>query len=204
MDWGEDHLLPRMPDGRGHNPNRLAPAGIIFKISPDGKDWEIVSSGYRNIFDGGFNSDEELFTYDADMEYDFNTPWYRPTRICHVTSGSMGRNGTGNDLSFIRTLCLFIEYWTRLANRDYPLGMARNSSKISKSDVYFWIGVEENLRRTFETPTEAYSGVKETFITGSPLPVTDAIIHPKDGSMYFAIGGRKSSVWALPSQLYRQ
>ena len=55
MDWGEDHLLPRMPDGRGHNRERLAPAGIIYKISPDGKDWEIVSSGYRNIFDGGFN-----------------------------------------------------------------------------------------------------------------------------------------------------
>ena len=36
-----------------------------------------------------------------------------------------------------------------------------------------------------------YTGVKETFITGDPLPVTDAIIHPEDGSMYFAIGGRK-------------
>ena len=74
MDWGEDHLLPRMPDGRGHNRDRLAPGGIIYKMSPDGKDWEIVSSGYRNIFDGGFNADGELFTYDADMEYDFNTP----------------------------------------------------------------------------------------------------------------------------------
>ena len=38
MDWGEDHLLPRMPDGRGHNRDRLAPAGIIYKMSPDGKD----------------------------------------------------------------------------------------------------------------------------------------------------------------------
>ena len=26
MDWGEDHLLPRMPDGHGHNRDRLAPA----------------------------------------------------------------------------------------------------------------------------------------------------------------------------------
>jgi putative heme-binding domain-containing protein len=43
-----------------------------------------------------------------------------------------------------------------------------------------------------------YSGVKETFITGSPLPVTDAIIHPGDGSLYFAIGGRK-----VQSGLYR-
>ena len=95
--WGEDHLLPRMPDGRGHNRDRLAPGGIIYKVSMDGKQWEIVSSGYRNIFDGAFNKDGELFTYDADMEYDFNTPWYRPTRVNHVTSGSMygWRNGTG-------------------------------------------------------------------------------------------------------------
>ena len=31
------------------------------------------------------------------MEYDFNTPWYRPTRICHVVSGAEfgWRNGAG-------------------------------------------------------------------------------------------------------------
>ena len=100
--WGEDHLLPRMPDGRGHNRDRLAPGGIIYKFSPDGKNWEIVSTGFRNIFDGGFNRAGELFAYDADMEYDFNTPWYRPTRVNHVTSGSMWgwRNGAGKRPEF--------------------------------------------------------------------------------------------------------
>ena len=31
------------------------------------------------------------------MEYDFNTPWYRPTRVCHVVSGAEfgWRNGAG-------------------------------------------------------------------------------------------------------------
>jgi hypothetical protein len=43
-----------------------------------------------------------------------------------------------------------------------------------------------------------YTGQNETFITGSPLPVTDAITHPEDGTMYFAIGGRK-----VQSGLYR-
>ena len=32
----------------------------------DGKRWENVSSGYRNIFDGGFNKAGDLFTYDAE------------------------------------------------------------------------------------------------------------------------------------------
>ncbi len=43
-----------------------------------------------------------------------------------------------------------------------------------------------------------YKGSVETFITGTPLPVADAIIHPEDGAMYFVIGGRK-----VQSGLYR-
>ena len=100
--WGEDHVLYRMPDGRGHNRDRLAPGGNIYRFSPDGKQWEHYASGFRNIFDGAFNRDGELFTYDADMEYDFNTSWYRPTRINHVTSGSEWgwRNGAGKRPEF--------------------------------------------------------------------------------------------------------
>jgi putative heme-binding domain-containing protein len=44
----------------------------------------------------------------------------------------------------------------------------------------------------------SYTATKEEFVTGGPLPVTDAFIHPKDGAMYFAIGGRK-----VQSGLYR-
>ena len=38
-----------------------------------------------------------FFTYDADMEWDLGAPWYRPTRINHVVSGSDygWRSGTG-------------------------------------------------------------------------------------------------------------
>ena len=48
----------------------------------DGSNWELVSIGYRNEFDASFNEEGELFTYDADMEWDIGLPWYRPTRIC--------------------------------------------------------------------------------------------------------------------------
>ena len=201
MDWGEDHLLPRMPDGRGHNRDRLAPAGIIYKMSPDGKDWEIVSSGYRNIFDGGFNADGELFTYDADMEYDFNTPWYRPTRICHVTSGSMygWRNGTGKRPEF------YPDNLPAVINigPGSPTGVtfgygAKFPSKYQKAMYILDWSWGKIYAVNMKPDGSTYSGVKETFITGSPLPVTDAIIHPGDGSMYFAIGGRK-----VQSGLYR-
>ena len=201
MDWGEDHLLPRMPDGRGHNRDRLAPGGIIYKMSPDGKDWEIVSSGYRNIFDGGFNADGELFTYDADMEYDFNTPWYRPTRICHVTSGSMygWRNGTGKRPEFYPdTLPPVVNI-----GPGSPTGVtfgygAKFPPKYQKAMFILDWSWGKIYAIHMKPDGSTYSGEKETFITGSPLPVTDAIIHPEDGSMYFAIGGRK-----VQSGLYR-
>ena len=37
--------------------------------------------GYRNPYDLAFNRHGDLFTYDSDMEWDVNTPWYRPTRV---------------------------------------------------------------------------------------------------------------------------
>lgn len=201
LDWGEDHLLPRMPDGRGHNRDRLAPGGIIYKISPDGKDWEIVSSGYRNIFDAGFNADGELFTYDADMEYDFNTPWYRPTRINHVTSGSMygWRNGTGKRPEFYPDNLPAVLNIGPGSPTGVTFGYGANfPAKYQKAMFILDWSWGKIYAVHLKPDGGTYTGKKETFITGSPLPVTDAIIHPEDGSMYFAIGGRK-----VQSGLYR-
>ena len=191
MDWGEDHLLPRMPDGRGHNRDRLAPAGIIYKMSPDGKDWEIVSSGYRNIFDGGFNADGELFTYDADMEYDFNTPWYRPTRVNHVLSGAEygWRNGAGK----------YPEFYPDTVPATLNIGPG------SPTGTRFGYGAKFPARYQnafyildwswgkiyavhLEEDGSSYKGTKEEFVTSAPLPVTDLIVHPQDQAMYLQVG----------------
>ena len=85
-----------MWDGNGHATGRLAPGGYIVSTDPEGKTWELWSAGYRNPYDFGFNADGEIFAYDADMEWDFGMPWYRPTRVNHATSGSeLGwRSGT--------------------------------------------------------------------------------------------------------------
>ncbi len=95
--WGEDQLLPRQWDANGHARGILAPGGWIARTDPDGKTWEILSSGYRNSYDIAYNSEGELFAYDSDMEWDMGMPWYRPTRAVHATSGSEfgWRSGTG-------------------------------------------------------------------------------------------------------------
>src|SRR5690606_12704244 len=86
--WGEDLRLPRMWDAGGHAHGRYAPGGWIARLDPEGETWEVFSIGYRNQFDIAFNADGELFTFDADMEWDIGSPWYRPTRVNHATSGS--------------------------------------------------------------------------------------------------------------------
>jgi hypothetical protein len=49
-----------------------------------------------------------------------------------------------------------------------------------------------------EVQGASYTATKEEFVSGIPLPLTDVIIHPTDGNMYFMIGGRRTQ-----SGLYR-
>lgn len=199
--WGEDHLLSRMPDGRGFMRDVLAPGGIIYRVSPDGKDFEIVSSGYRNIFDAALNRDGELFTYDADMEYDFNTSWYRPTRVCHVVSGSEygWRNGAGKWPEW------YPDNLPPVINigPGSPTGMtfgygAKFPAKYQEALFILDWSWGKLFAIHLQPQGASYSAEKEEFLSGAPLPLTDILIHPTDGAMYFAIGGRK-----VQSGLYR-
>ncbi|WP_395749604.1 family 16 glycoside hydrolase [Prosthecobacter sp.] len=198
--WGDDHLLPRMPDGRGHNRHVMAPGGNVYRVSPDGKEFIQFANGFRNIFDGGVNREGELFVYDADMEYDFNTSWYRPTRINHVVSGAEygWRNGAGKYPEF---------YYDSLPatlniGPGSPTGCtfgygAKFPAKYQ--DAFYALDWSwGKIYAVHLTPSgSTYTATKEEFVTGGPLPVSDAIIG-KDGAMYFTIGGRR-----VQSGLYR-
>ena len=199
--WGEDHLLPSMPDGRGHNRGVLAPGGIIYRVTPDGKEFEAVASGFRNIYDAAVNREGELFTYDADMEWDFNTPWYRPTRICHVTSGAEfgWRNGAGKRMPFYADNLPGILDIGPGSPTGVLFGYGAKFPAKYQNALYALDWSWGKLYAIHLTPEGAsYSATKEEFLTGAPLPITDAIIHPTDGAMYFTIGGRR-----VQSGLYR-
>ncbi|MEM7010093.1 MAG: family 16 glycoside hydrolase, partial [Verrucomicrobiota bacterium] len=198
--WGEDHLLERMPDGRGHNRGRLAPGGIIYRVDPEGKNFVAIANGFRNIYGGAVNREGELFTYDADMEYDFNTPWYRPTRVNHVVSGGEygWRHGAGK----------FPEFYVDNLPGTINIGPGSPTGTRFGYGAKFPAKYQDALYILdwswgkiyachLEESGASYTGTKEEFITVAPLPVTDMIIHP-DGAMYFAIGGRR-----VQSGLYR-
>ena len=201
MLWGEDHLLPRMPDGNGFMAGVLGPGGCIYKIDPDGKDWELISTGYRNEFDAAFNRHGDLFTYDADMEWDMNTPWYRPTRVCLVTSGSEfgWRNGAGK----------WPAYYPDSVPAIYNVGPGSPTGICFGYGAKFPAKYQEalfmcdwsygKLYAVHLTPAgSAYKAELEEFLNGSPLPLTDVVVNPKDGALYFTIGGRQTQ-----SGLYR-
>ena len=82
----EDHLLPRSTY-YGHNTGRQAPGGFVLTCNPDGRETHVHCAGFRNPYDIALNGHGELFTFDADMEYDIGGPWYRPTRINHCVRG---------------------------------------------------------------------------------------------------------------------
>ena len=87
-DGKTDNLFPLWLDPNGHDNTVQYHGGWIARVDSLGKNWELMASGFRNPFDLAFNESGEMFTYDSDMEWDMGTPWYRPTRICHVTSGA--------------------------------------------------------------------------------------------------------------------
>ncbi len=199
--WQEDQLLPRQADPGGHARDRMAPGGWISRFTPDGKHWELVSMGYRNTYDIGFNLEGELFAYDADMEWDLGTPWYRPTRINHAIPGSEfgWRNGSGK----------WPAYYEDSLGTVVDIGPGCPTGVVSGKGAKF----PEKYQRaiyaldwTFATlyaihlqaDGAGYKGTTEELVAGEGLPLTDAVIGA-DGHMYFTTGGRrtKSAFWRV-------
>jgi putative heme-binding domain-containing protein len=198
--WDEDNLLPPLI-GRGFMREVMAPGSWIAKTDPEGKTWELIATGCRNTYDAAFNRDGELFTFDADMEWDFSVPWYRPTRVCHVVSGA--------------------EFGWRSLSKKWPLRWEDSVPPVvdigpgSPTGVTFGYGAKfpakyqeamficdwsyGKMYAVHLKPNGATCSADfEEFMTAQPLPLTDVLISPKDGAMYVTIGGRR-----VQSGLYR-
>jgi putative heme-binding domain-containing protein len=195
-----DNILPLIKDPNGHDNTVNWHGGWIAHTDSTGTNWELFSSGFRNPFDLAFNDAGDMFTYDSDMEWDFGTPWYRPTRICHVTSGSEFGWRPGDD----KWSPVFPDNLPAILNigQGSPTNVvsglnARFPEKYRKSIFAFdWsFGIIYSIH--LEPKGSSYDAKGEEFISGAPLPVTDGVVGP-DGALYFLTGGRR-----LESDLYR-
>lgn len=198
--WQIDNLFPQIKDPRGHANDRTVPGGWIAHIDSLGENWQLVSAGYRNPFDIAFADNGDLFTYDADMEWDFGMPWYRPTRICHVTSGSEFGWRTGNgklSANLPDNLPPVLDIGPGSPTNLMHARNAKFPERYRKALYAFdWsYGVIYNI--FLEPQGASYTATREEFLSGIPLPLTDGVIGP-DGALYFLAGGR-----GLQSDLYR-
>jgi putative heme-binding domain-containing protein len=198
--WSEDTVLERIWDPRGHAVGKRAPGGLVLRTDLDATGWEIVAGGFRNPYDLDFTADGELFTYDADMEWDIGAPWYRSPRFIHVVSGG--------------------EYGWRAGSVKWPVDSPDARPAALEMDAGSPTGVASGHRSNFPEPWKsrmflgdwAYGRVlavdleadgashvatAHLFLQGRPFNVTDFAFGP-DGAMFLTTGGRGSQ-----SGLYR-
>jgi putative heme-binding domain-containing protein len=198
-DWSEDQLLPRLPTG--FMDDSYAPQGYVSRMDPDGKHWELIAMGFRNPFDFAFNKMGELFTCDADMEWDIGDPWYRPTRVNHIISGAeFGfRNGDAKWPDY------YIDSFGAAVNigpgspTGITFGYGAKFPQKYQDAIYLADWSFGKVRAVHLIPSGAsYTGEVEDFINGQPFPICDLVINPLDGSMLMVVGGRGAQ-----SALYR-
>ena len=190
--FAEDRLLQCPWDNRLFDSDAKAPCGHVMRTDAEGTRWEIVAGGFRNPYDIAFNRHGEMFTFDADMEWDVGAPWYRPNRVQHVVSG--GEYGWRHGTSMWPT------DWPDVLSPVANIGLASptgvkfcNSANFPakyRDSLFICDWAYGRILAVHLTPKGAsYSGTTETFLTGRPLNVTDVEFGP-DGAMWFTTGGR--------------
>ena len=194
-----DHTSPLRESRRGPAQQEA----YLLKTDRDGKQWELICTGLRNPYGVAVNQFGDVFTYDADNEFDMGTPWYRPTRVVQLLSGAdYGYRAAGG------------RWPPRFPDQpDYALptidiGRGSPTSAIFGTEAKFPPPYKDALYVLDWTygriiavhlmPHGAgYRAATELFLQGKPLNVTDVAIGP-DGAMYLTTGGRKTQ-----SALYR-
>lgn len=198
--WQEDSLLPAMPDPMGHAVGVEAPGGWICRISPDGKDWTMIASGLRNSVDLAINREGELFTYDSDLEFDIGSPWYRPTRVNHVTSAA--------EFGWRAGSAKWPEYFADSNGSVVDIGPGSPTGIAFGHHSNFPVPYQDQLflcdwtfgtiyTLTMAESGSSYTGTVQQFLHGTPLNISAMRFGP-DGHMYFLVGGRNTA-----SKLYR-
>ncbi|MEO2030447.1 MAG: hypothetical protein ABGZ35_00020 [Planctomycetaceae bacterium] len=198
------NVLDRTSPFRAARRGQESHEGALLRASPDGKRWELVCAGLRNPFGVALHPEHgEAFTYDADAEFDMGAPWYRPTRVLHLTSGS--------------------DYgWRGVTGQWPPYFPDRTDNSVAVCDIgkasptAVKFGTDSNFPPHYQRALfildwaygrivavhlvahgAGYRAQPELFVRGRPLNVTDLDFGP-DGAMYVVTGGRKTQ-----SSLYR-
>lgn len=171
--------------------------GHLLRMDLESRRWELLAHGLRNPYGIAIHASGDPFTFDADNEYDMGMPWYRPTRILHLTTG--GDNGYRDSTG---TLPPRFHDQPDHAPPLLDIGRSSPTAIMFGSDLAF----PPPYRRALFALDWTYGRVlaihlamrgstwrahAELFLQGHPLNVTDVATGP-DGAMYLITGGRKT------------
>ncbi len=197
--YTEAQLLERYWDARGHAVNRMAPGGALFRIDRANKMFSLQLGGFRNPYNHAYNWEGEMFTFDSDMEWDINLPWYREVRSVHGVPGADygWRSGSGKFPAYYidslppvddlgRGSPVGVEFYQHYA---YPANYFDSflQGDWSRGRVVF--SRFDNAGATYEVAKKEDGLDRFDFVYGEPLNVTDLEVGP-DGFVYFTMGGR--------------
>jgi putative heme-binding domain-containing protein len=198
----EAQLLERYADARGHAVDVMAPGGTIVRLDRERTTYTVVTGGFRNPYDLAFNLAGETFTFDADMEWDINLPWYREVRSVHAVQGADygWRHGSGKLPDYYLDTLPPV----REVGRGSPVGVEFYQSHAYPATFHDnFFEADWSRGRILYTPvtpsgaTYTMRGDAAEFVSGQPLNVTDLEVGP-DGMLYFCTGG-----WTTEGGLYR-
>ncbi len=187
-------LTPPFEDAGGHAVGIKAPGGTVWRFSPDGKKWWLETMGFRNQYDIAFNSKGDLFTFDSDMEWDVNLPWYRPVRINHCVPGAEfgWRSGAAN----------WPDYFFDSLPATIDIGRGSPTGVLFYEHTHFpekyrgaMLNCDWSMGRLivayFKQEGASYTGTFDNLVTGNPLNISDVEVD-RDGTVIFSTGGRKT------------
>ncbi|MSO51712.1 MAG: c-type cytochrome [Acidobacteria bacterium] len=188
----ERQFLPAYNDPRFGNSTRTGVHATVWRLEP-GNRYSLQFSGMRNPYDFAYTLGGEAFTFDSDMEWDVNSPWYRENRTIHMIPGGDGgyRNGTGKfQDEYFDTLPAL-----RNMRRGSPVGVETYSSYAYPASFFDNLFEADWSRgRLLYTALTSAGGTYRTredlaeFVHGEPMPITDLEVGP-DGNIYFTTGG---------------
>lgn len=203
VDLPSSNIIDRTSPLRDNRRTRQSGQGHVIRMDAAGNRFEILCTGLRNPFGIAVNPDGDLFTYDADAEFDMGAPWYRPTRIVQLLSGA--------DYGWRAVTDSWPPYFPDHSENALPtldIGRGSPTAVLFGTDTNF----PDEYRRALlvldwtygrvlavhlQPRGAGYRASAETFLQGRPLNVTDLAVGP-DGALYIITGGRKTQ-----SALYR-
>ena len=195
--YKEAQFLPAFPDAWGlRDATKDGAHGTVVRLDRERKQYTLIFGGIRNAYDLAFNLAGEAFTFDSDMEFDMNLPWYREVRSIHgIPGGDYGhRNGSGK----------FPPYYidslppVRDVGRGSPVGVEFYQHNVYPPEFHgaYFEGDWSRGRVLYTVLRQdgaSYNARDEQteFVHGEPLNVTDLEVGP-DGMLYFCTGGRRT------------